>query len=102
MSIMTYDMPSLITAREANVLKQLDVREKYGLELVEESGGVLTKNTIYVLLTRMGGKNFIVAHEVPTPRGESGPPRSVYRLTALGKRVLAAQRAAERALGPNL
>ena len=99
MSNMASDMASLITAREANVLEQLAGREKYGLELVDESGGALTRNSVYVLLTRMKDKNFIVPHEVPTPRGESGPPRAVYRLTSLGEKVLAAQRAAERALG---
>jgi DNA-binding PadR family transcriptional regulator len=92
-------MASLITAHEANVLEQLARREKYGLELVNDSGGVLTKNSVYVLLTRMRDKNFITARKVSTPRGESGPPRGVYRLTALGKKVLAAQRLTERTLG---
>jgi DNA-binding PadR family transcriptional regulator len=99
MSIVTYDMPSLITDREANVLEQLAVRNKYGLELVDESGGLLTKNAVYVLLTRMESKNFIVSHEVAAPRGQSGPPRWVYRLTTLGRRVLAAHRAAVKTLG---
>jgi len=99
MSNMSSDMTSLITTREANVLEQLAERGKYGLELVNESGGVLTRNSVYVLLTRMKAKNFITPREMPTPRGESGPPRAVYQLTSLGKKVLMAQRAAERALG---
>lgn len=83
------DMWSILTDREANVLTQLTSGEKYGLELVAGSGGLLRRNAVYVLLGRMEDKGFIEGREEATPKGESGPPRRVYRVTGHGARVLA-------------
>jgi len=82
-------MFSILTEREANVLTQLTAGEKYGLELVAGSGGLLRRNAIYVLLGRMEDKGLIEGREEATPKGESGPPRRIYRVTGHGARVLA-------------
>lgn len=81
-------MFSFLTEREVNVLTQLAAGEKYGLELVAGSGGLLRRNAIYVLLGRMEDKGLIEGREEATPKGESGPPRRVYRVTGHGARVL--------------
>jgi DNA-binding PadR family transcriptional regulator len=83
------DLPR-ISAKEANVIAQLMRRDKYGLELVNDSDGALKKNAIYVLLARMEDKGMIEGREVPTPRGEQGPPRRKYKVTGHGARALAA------------
>ena len=78
-----------LSPREINVITQLIGREKYGLELVADSGGVLSRNAIYVLLE---------GREEATPAGASGPPRRVYKVTGHGQRVLAAHEAARAVL----
>ena len=90
---MSNDLPRL-SAKERNVIEQLIGREKYGLELVEGSVGVLKRNAIYVLLGRMEEKGLIEGREEAAPAGASGPPRRVYRVTGHGARVLAAHEAA--------
>lgn len=81
-------MFSMLTERQANVLAQLAQGERYGLELVAGSQGLLKRNAIYVLLGRMEDKGLIEGREEATPQGESGPPRRVYRITGQGSRVL--------------
>lgn len=81
------ELPRL-SANERSVLGQLVEREKYGLELVQDSSGQLARNAIYVLLGRMEDKGLIEGREVPTPKGEAGPPRRRYRLTGVGSRAL--------------
>ena len=73
-----------MTKREACVMSQLSQRRMYGLELVAEGRGVLQRNSVYVLLTRMADKGWVVGRPVPPRRGESGPPRRVYRPTRVG------------------
>lgn len=87
------DTPPTLTAKEVNVLQQLVVREKYGLELVADSDGELTRNAVYVFLGRMEDKGLIEGREVPTPPGRTGPPRRVYKATGLGERALRARTA---------
>ena len=80
--------PSSISATEALVLRRLRDGEKYGLELVEASGGRLKRGTIYVTLGRMECKGFVNSrHESRLP-GAIGLPRRLYRATAYGLRVL--------------
>lgn len=76
------------------MLEQLIGRDKYGIELVDGSQGLLSRRSVYVILGRMEDKGFISGREVETPAGESGPPRRVYRVTGHGQRVLAAHEAA--------
>ena len=83
------------TDRECNVLRQLITSEKYGLELVAGSEGLIRRNAVYVLLGRMEDKGLIEGREEATPQGESGPPRRVYKVTGHGRRCLAVHAAAE-------
>ena len=62
----------------------------YGLRLVERSGGALKRGTVYVTLGRMEAKGFVESEEQPLPPGGIGLPRRIYRLTALGERMLRA------------
>lgn len=79
-----------MTEREALVMSELVRGDRYGLELVERSRGVLKRAGIYVLLGRMEGKGWIEGREEATPSGESGPARRVYRPTNLGRAHLSA------------
>ena len=85
----------MLSTRSHNVLTQLLGREKYGLELVADSGGVLKRTSIYVLLGRLEDQGLIEGAESPVPPGKTGPARRVYRVTADGRRRLAAHEAAE-------
>jgi DNA-binding PadR family transcriptional regulator len=62
----------------------------YGLKLVEQSEGALKRGTVYVTLGRMEAKGFVESQQEPLPAGGIGLPRRIYRLTALGKRMLRA------------
>ena len=62
----------------------------YGLQIVERSGGALKRGTVYVTLGRMEAKAFVESEEQPPPPGGIGLPRRIYRLTALGERMLRA------------
>ena len=92
------ELPRL-SSKEANVIAQLMKRDLYGLELVAGSEGVLARNAIYVLLGRMEDKGLIEGREEAAPKGASGPPRRVYRVTGHGRRALAAYEVWTRALG---
>jgi len=62
----------------------------YGLQIVERSGGALKRGTVYVTLGRMQAKGFVESEEQPLPPGGIGLPRRIYRVTALGERMLRA------------
>lgn len=81
------EVPSL-SSKERNVLEQLTSGDKYGMELVTSSGGLLVRSSVYVVLSRMEDKALIRGREQPTPHGESGPPRRLYKITGLGECVL--------------
>lgn len=82
-----------LSRSEQNIIEQLIGREKYGLELVADSGGRLKRNAIYVLLGRMEDKGLIDGREEAAPAGAGGPSRRMYRVTGHGARVLAAHEA---------
>lgn len=63
----------------------------YGLQLVAESDGRLKRGTVYVTLSRMADKGWIVARRDGAEGEHSGLPRPRYRITAKGKHALAAQ-----------
>ena len=62
----------------------------YGLQLVAESAGALKRGTVYITLGRMEIKGFVTSDQEPQAPGAIGLPRRIYRVTALGKRVLRA------------
>ena len=80
----------LIPAKERLILELLTEGDKYGLELVQESGGRLKRGTVYVTLGRMEEKGYVESRLENAPAGQSGLPRRVYRPTGLGRRVLEA------------
>jgi PadR family transcriptional regulator PadR len=77
---------------EAEILRLLIARrESYGLALVEGSGGVLKRGTVYVTLDRMEEKGLVESREEETPSdGYIGMRRRLYRVTGAGARALQA------------
>ena len=72
--------------------------QMFGLQLVDESAGVLKRGTVYVTLGRMEAKGLVASEPEPPQPGAIGLPRRFYRLTALGERVLRAHAAFAEAL----
>lgn len=61
----------------------------YGLELVKASGGRLKRGTVYLTLGRLEEKGFIESRTKPQDN-HPGLPRPIYRLNAMGQRLLSA------------
>jgi DNA-binding PadR family transcriptional regulator len=79
-----------IATKERVILELLRDAEQYGLQLVESSRGHLKRGTVYVTLGRMEEKGYVASRQEDAPPGQSGLPRRMYRITGLGRRVLAA------------
>jgi DNA-binding PadR family transcriptional regulator len=62
-------------------------RERYGLELVDTSRGVLKRGSVYVILARMEEKGFVESRQEDRAQGVSGLPRRLYRATPYGRKV---------------
>ena len=78
-----------LTQLQAVILGLLQATEwMYGLELIKESGGILKRGTIYVLLDRLEDDGFIRSKKREPKPGEQGPARRVYKLTGSGARAL--------------
>lgn len=61
----------------------------YGLDLVESSGGAIGRGFVYIILGNLEASGFVSARdELCPPR--TALPRQLYKITALGERVLAA------------
>jgi DNA-binding PadR family transcriptional regulator len=90
-------MPS-ISGAEALIVELLRDGERYGLGLIDASGGRLKRGTIYVTLSRMETKGFVVSRQEERPAGAIGLPRRVYRVTAYGQKVYEAYRLLREAL----
>ncbi|TIL87502.1 MAG: PadR family transcriptional regulator [Mesorhizobium sp.] len=86
------DMPR-ISRVEFEILSMLRSKEMYGLELVKESS-ILKRGTVYVTLERMTDKGYVKSREADRAPHESGLPRRVYSISALGQRAFAAAQAA--------
>jgi len=82
-------MPS-ISGTEALIIELLEASERFGLELIDASEGRLKRGTIYVTLSRMEAKGFVVSRQEERPAGAIGLPRRMYRVTAYGQKVHAA------------
>lgn len=78
-----------LSSKEAEILRLLIAQgEMYGLELVELSDKKLKRGTVYVTLSRMDAKGYVVSRLEEKPG--DGPPRRMYQATGLGKRVFLA------------
>ena len=71
-------------------------QERYGLEMVHESGGALKRGSIYVTLSRMERKGYIESRQ-EIVSSVPGMPRRLYRVSGLGQQVLSAADAARAA-----
>jgi len=79
-------LPSM-SLTESLILDLLRTRERYGLELVDASGGRLKRGSIYVTLARMEAKSFVESWQEDRPPGAIGLPRRLYRATDYGLKV---------------
>jgi PadR family transcriptional regulator, regulatory protein PadR len=87
-----------ISASEFLVLDLLQPGERFGLELIEASGGRLKRGSIYVTLGRMEGKGFVESRQEIRAPGAIGLPRRLYRATGYGLKVRDAYRLLREAL----
>jgi PadR family transcriptional regulator len=90
-------LPS-ISDSESFILDLLEGRERFGLELVERSGGRLKRGSVYVTLGRMETKGFVESRQEERAAGAIGLPRRLYRATAYGLKVRDAYRLLREAL----
>ena len=94
----TNELPGL-TKKEAIVLELLvqGSNRQFGLEMVNASGGLLRRGTIYVVLQRMEERGFVESQLEPRIAPEIGIPRRVYWVTGYGLRVFRAYGAGQEA-----
>ena len=90
-------MPS-ISSTESLLLDLLEHRERFGLELVDASGGSIKRGSVYVLLARMEAKGFVESRQEARQPGAIGLPRRLYRATPYGLKVRDAYRLLREAL----
>jgi DNA-binding PadR family transcriptional regulator len=90
-------LPS-ISNTESLILDLLEDRERFGLELVDRSGGAVKRGSVYVLLARMEAKGFVESWQEERPAGAIGLPRRMYRATPYGLKVRDAYRLLREAL----
>lgn len=80
-----FRLPSM-SRTESLVMELLRDCDRYGLELVEASGGTLKRGSVYVILARMEEKAFVDSRQ-ETPPKAGGAPRRLYRATEYGLKV---------------
>jgi DNA-binding PadR family transcriptional regulator len=90
-------LPS-ISSTESLLLDLLEDRERFGLELVDASGGTVKRGSVYVLLSRMESKGFVESRQEERQPGAIGLPRRLYRATPYGLKVRDAYRLLREAL----
>jgi DNA-binding PadR family transcriptional regulator len=90
-------LPS-ISSTESLLLDLLENRERFGLELVDRSGGTIKRGSVYVLLARMEAKGFVESRQEERQSGAIGLPRRLYRATPYGLKVRDAYRLLREAL----
>ena len=90
-------LPS-ISGTESLLLDMLEDRERFGLELVDASGGSVKRGSVYVLLSRMEAKGFVDSRQEERQPGAIGLPRRLYRATPYGLKVRDAYRLLREAL----
>ena len=87
-----------ISGTESLLLDLLEGRERFGLELVDLSGGSVKRGSVYVLLARMEAKGFVESRQEERQPGASAMPRRLYRATPYGLKVRDAYRLLREAL----
>ena len=85
-------MKHALSDKERIILELLETDERYGLELVDHSGGALKRGTVYVTLARMEAQGLVTSRHEDAPPAMGGMPRRLYRRTALATELLALQR----------
>ena len=90
-------LPS-ISSTESLLLDLLEDRERFGLELVDLSGGTIKRGSVYVLLARMEAKGFVDSRQEERQPGAIGLPRRLYHATEYGLKVRDAYRLLRQAL----
>lgn len=90
-------LPS-ISGAESLLLDLLEHRERFGLELVDASGGKVKRGSVYVTLARMEAKGFVESRQEERTPGAIGLPRRLYRATPYGLKVRNAYRLLQEAL----
>jgi PadR family transcriptional regulator, regulatory protein PadR len=73
-----------IEATVLGILLSGDSQEMYGLEILNESEGLLKRGSLYVTLQRMEEKRLVRSRQEARPKPEVGIPRRVYCVTGLG------------------
>lgn len=73
-------------------------QEMYGLEMVhKDNSHTLTENSIYMILTRMIARGYLMArYETAEEQKVRGPKRRLYSITDYGKQMYDARCDAER------
>jgi DNA-binding PadR family transcriptional regulator len=85
-----------VSRTELLILELLgDHGPRYGLWLVEHSGGRLKRGTVYVTLGRMEDKGLVESYLESREPGVPGLPRRFYRLARAGVAVLRAAELAQ-------
>lgn len=80
------NLPSISTT-EALIMDLLREGERFGLELVDQSGGTLKRGSVYVILARMEAKGFVTSRLDDRPAPPVGATRRLYAATGYGVQV---------------
>lgn len=83
--------PALPSPKETIILEILaDGREHYGLEILAEAAGKLSKGGLYVTLSRMEDKKYLRGRKEDVGGSVARAPRRLYQITGEGRRALQA------------
>ncbi len=93
------DLPRLSRLEEAVLRLLIAKGELYGLQLVDESKGLLKRGTIYVTLDRMEDKGYVKSRKDAQAK-HPGLPRPLYTVTGAGRHALEAWELAQNAWRP--
>ena len=80
------NLPSISTT-EALIMDLLREGERFGLELVDQSGGTLKRGSVYVSLARMEATGFVTSRLDDRPAPGAGATRRLYSATGYGLQV---------------
>ena len=87
-----------MSATEALLLDLMSDGERFGLELVANSGGRVKRGSVYVTLSRMEAKGFVESRQEERAPGGIGLPRRLYKATSYGATVRQAYQSLQQAI----